>query len=133
MGVEVWLETHGDFAGAVETAAILAEAERSRLGVLWDPANCFLESRERPISGAAYLGKSIRHVHVKDLSETTNGWRPVLTGEGNFPIHEARDALHQIAYGSFISFEWEKKWHPEIEDASIALPHFARWFRENWK
>jgi hypothetical protein len=29
--------------------------------------------------------------------------------------------------------KWEKKWHPEITDAKIALPHFTRWFRENWE
>ncbi len=47
-GIEVWLETHGDFAGGSETAEILAEAKLSGLGVVWDPANCFLESGERP-------------------------------------------------------------------------------------
>ena len=30
-----------------------------------------------------------------------------------------------------VSFEWEKKWHPEIPEASIALPHFAKWWAEN--
>jgi hypothetical protein len=34
---------------------------------------------------------------------------------------------------TFASFEWEKKWHPEIADAKIALPHVTRWFQENWK
>ena len=28
-------------------------------------------------------------------------------------------------------FEWEKKWHPELADPEIALPHFANWFRKN--
>jgi hypothetical protein len=31
----------------------------------------------------------------------------------------------------FVSFEWEKKWHPEIPDAEAALPHFKQWFRRN--
>jgi glucosamine-6-phosphate deaminase len=26
-----------------------------------------------------------------------------------------------------VSFEWEKRWHPEIEEPEIALPHFLRW------
>jgi fatty-acyl-CoA synthase len=46
-------------------------------------------------------------------------------------LPEVRSALRQLNYDRFVSFEWEKKWHPEIEDASIALPHFTRWFREN--
>jgi len=131
-GVAVWLETHGDFAGASETLTILAEAAVDGVGVVWDPANCFLECREPPGKGAAILGTSIRHVHIKDLRQKRNGWMPVLTGEGTFPLSETRAALCQHAYNAYVSFEWEKKWHPEIPDASVALPHFARWFRENW-
>jgi sugar phosphate isomerase/epimerase len=129
-GVEVWLETHGDFAGSSETAAIVSEASHPGVGVLWDPANCYIESQERPPDGGARLGASIRHTHMKDLDIRPDGWKPVLTGEGNFPLREVRDALRQIGYEGFVSFEWEKKWHPELADASIALPHFARWFRE---
>jgi sugar phosphate isomerase/epimerase len=131
IGVEVWLETHGDFATAPETEAILAETGGQDTGVVWDPANCFIESQERPQKSAAQLGARIRHVHVKDLLQKSDGWKPVLTGEGDSPLSEVRAALCQIGYDRFVSFEWEKKWHPEIPDASIALPHFARWFREN--
>ncbi len=130
-GVEVWLETHGDFAGASETAAILVEASHPAIGVLWDPANCYVESRDQPQSAAALLGPTIRHVHLKDLLIRQDHWAPVLTGEGNFSLLEVREGLRQIGYNGFASFEWEKKWHPEIPDAALALPHFARWFREN--
>jgi sugar phosphate isomerase/epimerase len=130
-GIEVWLETHGDFATASETAAILAEAGCAQTGAIWDPANCFLESGERPQEGAARLVASIRHIHIKDLRQIHEGWRPVLAGDGDFPLPEVRTALQQLGYDRFVSFEWEKKWHPDIADATVALPHFARWFREN--
>jgi sugar phosphate isomerase/epimerase len=55
-----------------------------------------------------------------------------LTGEGAFPLPELKGALQDLQYDRFLSFEWEKKWHPEIADAEIALPHFARWFRKNY-
>jgi sugar phosphate isomerase/epimerase len=132
-GIEIWLETHGDFAASSETAEILAEAGSPDIGVVWDPANCFFESAERPGQGAACLGASIRHVHIKDLGPNHAGSKPVLTGEGNFPLLEVRAALGQLGYSRFVSFEWEKKWHPEIPDALVALPHFARWFQENFR
>jgi sugar phosphate isomerase/epimerase len=132
-GVEVWLETHGDFAIASETASILETAGQANIGVVWDPANCFVESGERPQAGAAVLGAKIQHVHIKDLRRNQDGWKPVLTGEGNFSLPEVLTAVSQLEFSRFVSFEWEKKWHPEIPDASIALPHFARWFRENWQ
>ena len=37
-------------------------------------------------------------------------------------------ALKQLRYKGFVSFEWEKQWHPELEDAAIAVPHFAKQF-----
>jgi sugar phosphate isomerase/epimerase len=131
-GIEVWLETHGDFASAAETAEILVESRSLKVGAVWDPANCFLESGDRPQEGASSLGPRIRHVHVKDLRQNSEGWKPALTGGGNFPLPELRSALRQLDYHHFASFEWEKKWHPEIVDAEIALPHFTRWFQENW-
>ena len=130
-GVEVWLETHGDFASAPETLAILAQAGSSQAGALWDPANCFVEAKELPLDGATKLGSAIRHTHIKDIRKSNGEWKHVLTGEGNFPLQEQLEALKEIKYSGFVSFEWEKKWHPEIADAEIALPHFVRWFRQN--
>ena len=128
-GVEVWLETHGDFASAPETAGILGAANGSNTGVIWDPANCFLESHESPQEGAIGLGQTIRHVHVKDMLQDHAEWKLVPTGEGTFPLSELLSALRKLDYDRFLSFEWEKKWHPEIAGASVALPHFIRWFR----
>jgi sugar phosphate isomerase/epimerase len=130
-GVEVWLESHGDFASAAETLAILAQSGSLHVGALWDPANCYVEMQETPAEGATKLGSTIRHIHIKDLRRNNGAWEHVLTGEGNFPLRQQLDALQKLSYDRFVSFEWEKKWHPEIADAEIALPHFIRWFRQN--
>lgn len=129
-GVETWLESHGDFTTAPETAAVLTEAACPHIGAIWDPANSFAATGESPEQGAT-LGKAIRHVHIKDLRHLDGSWRPVLTGDGDFPLQELLRALQKLNYDRFVSFEWEKKWHPEIEDVEIALPHFVDWFRKN--
>jgi len=131
-GVEVWIENHGDFAGSDQTAAILEQAGSPKAGVVWDPANSFTATQERPADGAARLGATICHVHIKDLRREGDGWKYVLPGEGDFPLLELKAALQDLQYDRFVSFEWEKKWHPEIADADVALPHFARWFRKNY-
>jgi sugar phosphate isomerase/epimerase len=130
-GVEVWLESHGDFASSPESLAILKQSGASQAGVLWDPANCLVETKEMPAEAAEKLGPAIRHAHIKDLRQNNGAWEHVLTGEGNFPLREQLESLRRIGYNRFVSFEWEKKWHPEIPDAEIALPHFIRWFRQN--
>jgi sugar phosphate isomerase/epimerase len=131
-GVEIWIENHGDFAGAAETAAILQQAASPNTGVVWDPANSFVATQEQPADGAAQLRVAIRHVHIKDLQRDRDGWKYVLTGEGAFPLLELNAVLQGLQYDRFLSFEWEKKWHPELAYADIALPHFARWFRKNY-
>src|SRR5438270_6872229 len=129
-GVQVWLETHGDFVAAGETAAILRQCSSPCIGVVWDPVNSLVASGEPLAEGARLLGSAIRHIHVKDFRRCAEGVRYVLTGQGGFPWHDLSAALKQLQYDSFLSFEWEKKWHPELEDATIAVPHFAKEFAE---
>lgn len=131
-GVEVWIENHGDFAGAAEAAAIVQQSASRNTGVVWDPANSFVAHQERPAEGTSVFQAAIRHVHIKDLRREGDEWKHVPTGEGDFPLLELKASLEGLRYDRFVSFEWEKKWHPEIADAEIALPHFARWFRKNW-
>jgi sugar phosphate isomerase/epimerase len=134
-GVGVWIETHGDFASASETAAILKQAWVANAGVVWDPINSYVAYQEHPAEGAAVLGAAIRHVHIKDVRRkpaSPDQWDYVVTGEGEFPLQELQSALKELTYDGFLSFEWEKKWHPELAEAEIALPHFAKWFRTNY-
>ena len=35
-------------------------------------------------------------------------------------------ALYGAGYAGWLAVEWEKKWHPEIEEPEIAFPHYAR-------
>lgn len=127
-GVQVWLETHSDFVAAGETAAILRECSSPSTGVVWDPVNSLVATGEPLAEGASLLGSAIRHIHVKDFRHTSVGVQYVLTGEGGFPWNDFSAALKELSYNGFVSFEWEKKWHPELEDASIAVPHFAKQF-----
>jgi len=46
-------------------------------------------------------------------------------------LREIVTDLEKLMYGGFISFEWEKKWHPELAEPEIAIPQFAEWFRKN--
>jgi len=129
--VEVWLETHGDFSCGADVQSILNECPDVRL--VWDAASAFIECGEQPFVNGTALKQSIRHVHIKDLRRTGDSWRPVLTGEGEFPLIEVREVTDSINYTGFLSFEWEKKWHPEIEPPEVAIPLFSEWFESRWR
>lgn len=129
-GVEVWLETHGDFAQAAATRALLEEAGGAGLGAVWDPANAYSEFGEEPEAGLATLGALARHVHLKDVRRPPDGkvpWPPALVGRGEFPAGRVLQALAASGGDHWVSFEWEKRWHPEIEEPEVALPHFLWW------
>ncbi|MBV9574837.1 MAG: sugar phosphate isomerase/epimerase, partial [Acidobacteriales bacterium] len=133
-GVAVWLETHGDFSSSSELVNLLTQS--AGIGLVWDPAAAFIETGERPVESGTALQSFIRHIHIKDIAqrtEKTTEWSPVLTGQGQFPLAELESALQRMKYEGFLSFEWEKKWYPTIEDPKIAIPHFANWFRSEWQ
>ncbi len=129
-GVGVWLETHGDYASSTETMAILEESGRKEAGVVWDAANAFADGKEQPLDGIRNFGNRLQHVHLKDLECREGRWEPVLSGEGQFPMREIVAELERQKYDRFVSFEWEKKWHPHLAEPEISIPHFARWFRQ---
>ncbi len=126
-GVEVWLETHGDFARARDVLSLLELVHGDTVGILWDAPNAF-DAGEDPADGAQQLAHRIRHVHLKDLWRRPGAHsRPALPGEGEFPAAAALFALTRIGYSGWLAFEWEKRWHPEIPPAEEALPRFVGW------
>lgn len=132
LGVQVWLESHGDFACASETLKVLELVDPPNKGVLWDPLNAYSEFDEHPQTGWSTLDGAIRHVHIKDAQRVIGAprsqpWEPVLVGEGDFPALELVTLLHLHDYQGFVSFEWEKRWHPQIPNPEIALPRFMHW------
>ena len=127
--VDVWLETHGDFATAAGVREILDQTNESPLGVIWDPANAFAQIGEAPFISDD-MATRIRHVHLKDLRRGAEGTPEyVLTGDGDFPFKTMFDSLARIEYEGFVSFEWEKHWHPELAPAEVALPSFINWWK----
>ena len=130
-GVEIWLETHGDFASSTESMRIIEQADSPDVGAVWDPANCFTDGAEDPRDVAPAFGTALRHVHLRDLKSHNGVWEPALAGSGKFPLREILAKLKAIGYKRFVSFEWEKKWRPELAEPEVAIPQFAQWFRQN--
>jgi len=129
-GVQAWLETHGDFATWNAVSEILQRVNRNDLGIIWDPANAFCQSSEAPFLSPV-MEAHLRHVHVKDLKISAGGAANyMLTGEGEFPFDAMFAALERVRYQGFLSFEWEKQWHPELAPPEVALPHFMNWWKD---
>lgn len=124
--VTVILESHGDFTNSQILREILEKAASPRVGLLWDAHHTFVDGKEDPAFTYSQLGKYIRHTHLKD-SRMENGERHyVLTGRGDVPVKRQVEVLAGAGYGGYYSFEWEKVWHPELEEPEVAIADYAR-------
>ena len=55
----------------------------------------------------------------------------MLLGDGEVRVQEMLRLLTGAGYAGWISVEWEKRWHPEIEAPEVALPQHLR-LLESW-
>jgi sugar phosphate isomerase/epimerase len=132
-GVTVLMESHGDFTKSKDIETVRAGVGSDAFAVLWDAHHTFVAGQEAPGATWAALGKWVRHTHLKDSRPEGAGRRYVLTGAGDVPVKEQVQVLAAAGYTGYYGFEWEKTWHPEIEDPEVAFPHFARTMAEYLK
>jgi sugar phosphate isomerase/epimerase len=132
-GVKVLLESHGKVIKSDMLLHIMQETNHTNVGLVWDFFNMWSVTKESPTYMYSQLKKYIFHTHIKDAMLTEKGDTYTLLGEGNAPVREALLALKKGGYAGYYSFEWEKLWHPEIQEPEIAFPQFRKTFDTFWK
>ena len=134
LGVTVALETHDAFCKGVDVAAVMTQVESDSIGAIWDVHHPFRMGEDIETTWRV-LGPRIKHVHIKDgIRQADGSWQLVLLGTGEVPCRAVVELLNREGYEGYIAAEWEKKWHPEIEEPEVALPQHAEvlrsWFAE---
>lgn len=127
--VMVLLESHGDFVRSRELLEILQQADSPHVALVWDAHNTFVGGPEQPEVTVSRLGKYIRHTHLKDSIKKNGEDHYVLTGRGEIPVKKQVQLLVDIGYEGYFSYEWEKVWHPDIDEPEIAFPEYAKVIR----
>jgi sugar phosphate isomerase/epimerase len=132
LGVAIGVETHDAFAASSVVAELLAlvysgtadpaAVDSGAVGAVWDSHHPH-RMGETPDQVYANLGARILLAQVKDARRKAGGdWQLVLLGEGEVPVRDMLGLLAAGGYPHWISVEWEKRWHPEIEEPEVALP-----------
>ena len=124
--VTVIIESHDNFTSSATLSEVLKKADSNRVALLWDAHHTFATAHEEPEVTVQNLGRWIRHTHLKDSVAEGSNRKYVLTGRGTVPIQRQVDALRSIGYKGYYCFEWEKVWHPELEDPEVAIADYAR-------
>ena len=124
--VTVILESHDNFTSSAALKDVLTQAASEHVALLWDAHHTFATGGEEPEFTVKQLGAWIRHTHLKDSTGSGKDRKYVLTGIGNVPIGRQIRALQGISYTGFYCFEWEKVWHPDLEEPEVAIADYAR-------
>ena len=124
--VSVILESHDHFTSSATLKDVMHAADSPHVGLLWDAHHTFATSNEDPEFTVKQLGQWIRHTHLKDSVGQGEDRKYVLTGRGTVPIARQIKALESIGYKGFYCFEWEKVWHPDLQDPEIAIADYAK-------
>ncbi len=123
--VKVLLESHGKVIYKDVLLKIMEATSKNNVGLIWDIWNMWSVTKEPPTEVYALLKKYIYHTHIKDGIFENEKPKYVLLGKGISPLKEAISLLKQGGYKGYYSLEWEKMWHPEIEEPEIAIPQYA--------
>lgn len=161
VGVDVLIETHGDFCRSDKMVALMGRVSCPSVGVLWDTHHPWRFHGETIADTWAALKKWTRHTHWKDsvtrphqhleaispevaaqMAEAARQAKVINTGHqhadyalfggGEFPARECLIQLLTGDYFGWFSLEWEKMWHPQIEVPEVAVRLFSQKFRELW-
>lgn len=130
MDVTLLVETNGYFADSDNMEKLLERVEGLPVMVLWDIHHTWRYHREKPADTLRKIGEFVQFVHIKDSLPLEDGNDYKLIGEGDIPIKEAVLALKDFGYSGFLSLEWLKRWHTNIEEPWIVLPQYLQYMRE---
>ena len=125
------VETHDNWTNTeMLRSALRAAGEPEGIGLLWDLQHPWYFSGEEPEVSAKNLAGKVCNTHWKDLVRLPEGkYRLCPVGKGELPIDRLYAALRSIGYDGWFTLEWEKRWHPEIEEPEVVIPAFADFIR----
>jgi len=128
--IAIAVETHDDWVATEPLAKVLEQVQAPNVCALWDLHHPYRLAGEEPKRSYENLGKFTRYTHVKDSKLQSDGrYRPALAGQGDIPLAELIGLLLNGGFDGYFTLEWEKRWMPDIAEAEIAFPAYAKFLR----
>jgi sugar phosphate isomerase/epimerase len=124
-GISILLETHDPaWSHSASAVALVEAAGEPSAGILYDVLHpCRMgETADQTL---ATLQGYVKLVHLKDghrPDPDQEAWPLCALGEGDVPLGAIVAGLRAQGYAGWYTFEWEKRWHPELADPEVALP-----------
>ena len=123
--VNILLEVHGDYNRSETLAPVTDNMKNVKnFGLIWDIEHTHKPYGDRWREFYSAFRPYVKHVHIKDFSDTAKGL--CLVGDGDVPVKQIAEVLESDGFEGYFSLEWEKKWHPELPEIEEALDSFIR-------
>lgn len=115
--IQVFLEVHGDFNTIDVLKPLIDQISYNNFGLIWDVYHTHHVYGSNWKVFYEAMKPFIKHVHIKDAIKR----QLVLPGEGEIAFKDIMDYMVKDGYDGYFSFEWERKWVPELCELDIAL------------
>ncbi len=116
--IEIWIETHNEFATGKVLKKLLADVNRANAKIIWDIIHPIEDGEDLEETWEA-VGKDIAHIHIKDGFDRKDplwhDYQYCILGEGALPLYSLFDLLESIDYQGYVSLEWEREWRDELK------------------
>lgn len=132
-GITLLLETHDSWTSSAHVRTVLERVNSPNATALWDIQHPFRANGEKPEDTWRNIGPRVQATHWKDFITDPahkHGFRLCLMGEGEIPLREMLSTLVRGGYDGYLTFEWEKKWYPELAEPEIAFPQYTEFMRQ---
>lgn len=129
-GVTVLVETHGAFSTGDAMLKLLQHISSKEVEVLWDVTNAYVDFGEPPEVTFNKLSSHIKHTHLKDAKGKHPNAELCMIGKGDLSFGQMINLLKTAGYDGWLSLEWEKMWHPELEEPEIVLDVYINHIRK---
>jgi sugar phosphate isomerase/epimerase len=131
-GIVLALETHTVWSRGADLMQIVGAVDSPGLGVVFDLNNTFADTGEWRET-YRLIRPRIAYCHVKDDYVGIDGKRHhVMLGAGDLPLGEMLGQLKRDGFAGYLSYEWEKRWEPELAPPEQVFPHYVHKVRSVW-
>lgn len=124
------LETHGNIVTLETLQPIIDLIDHDNFGLIWDVGHTYKVYGDDVTDFLDQMWPYIKHVHIKDLKPVKGQLELCMVGDGVVPIKALTQDLKRRGYKGHLSLEWEKRWHPNLEDPSEAIPSYAAYMKQ---
>ncbi|MDD5898658.1 MAG: sugar phosphate isomerase/epimerase [Clostridia bacterium] len=126
--VQPLLEVHGNLTTIERLRYVAERVDSPTFGIIWDVGHTHAVYGTRVDTFYQALKPWIRHVHMKDaIHENGRLHHLCAVGQGHLPLRQIVKMLEEDGYPGYYSLEWEKRWHPELEEPEIVFPAYTEW------